>query len=84
MADELLDKIADAIKKGECKAGFIVLELETGKDKTFTGIERLMVDLRGDNDGLAQKIFEETGADLDLLESEFLETAIKLFGDLDE
>jgi hypothetical protein len=77
----LLDYICEALEKREAKAGFIILEVETGKEKTFGGIDLIAVDLKGDNAGLAKRFFEENGNDSENIESEFLSS---LFDEYDK
>lgn len=77
----LLDYICEALEKKEAKAGFIILEVETGKDKTFGGIDLIAVDLTGDNEKLAKRFFEENGNEPENMESEFLSS---LFGEYDK
>ena len=72
----MLSYIVEALEKGEFKAGLIVLEVETGEDKVFKGIERIVADLRGDNVSLAEKLYEESAHDIDSLGSEFLQTLL--------
>ena len=71
---EFIDLIIDVLEKGEFKAGCIILEVESGDDKTFKGIEHIVAEFRGDNVSLAKKLFEESGHDIDNLGSEFLQT----------
>lgn len=78
---ELLDYICDALKKREIKAGFMIIELETGEEKTFKGIDLIAADLRGDNEALAKRFFEEGCQDIESIESEFLTT---LFDEYDK
>jgi len=73
---EFLDLIVDVLNKKEFKAGCIILEVETGNDKTFKGIERIVADLRGDNKKLADKLYEESGHDIENLGSEFLQKLV--------
>lgn len=73
---DFLDLIIAVLEWGEFKAGCIILEVETGDDKTFKGIERLVVDLRGNNKKLVDKLYEESGHNIEFLGSEFLQELV--------
>lgn len=76
---ELLDHVAEAIQKRELKAGFMIIQFETGDDKVFKGIEKISLDLTGDNKQLAETFFEESGLYVgEKTESEFIDTLADL------
>lgn len=75
----MLDLITDALKNKEVKAGFIIIEVETGDDKTFKGIDLIAADLKGDNKKLAERLYNENGCDPEFIESEFLTSFLELY-----